>query len=384
MMRESAEALEAVAAEAVVVLVMEDLQWSDAATLEVLGYLAQRRSNARLQLIGTYRPTEVVVRGHRLRRLVQELYGRRQCKELTLELLSEAEIKEYLARRFGPSPALGTVSEKIYRYTDGNALFVVNFVDYLLELGLLSISEGQVELRIEGRALQKLVPETLQQLITRQIEGLREDEQQLLGVASVAGRTFTAAEVAGLVGQRLEEVEGVYDRLASAGRLIEAIGVTERPEGAVTVRYRFGHALYQEVLYEQLGQARRIRLHRQLGERKEIDYGDRVAEIAAELAVHFAEGRDYRRAVQYYYQAGESALRRSAYREVIDHCQEGLKLLVRLPATPEHQRQELALRMTLYPALTATRGFGAEGLDVVNEIGERGEQRGTRRIPLRS
>ncbi len=366
MMRESAEVLEAVAAEAVVVLVLEDLQWSDAATLEALGYLAQRRSGVRLQLIGTYRPAEVVVRGHRLRRLVQELYGRRQCEELTLELLSEAEVEEYLVRRFGQNPAVGTVSEIIYRYTDGNALFVVNFVDYLLERGLLIVSEGQVELRVEGRALQKLVPETLQQLITRQIEGLREEEQQLLAVASVAGGTFTAAEVAGVVGQRLEEVEEVYDRLANAGRLIEVIGVTEWPEGTVTVRYGFGHALYQEVLYEQLGQARRIRLHRQFGERKELSYGERAAEIAGELAVHFAEGRDYRRAVQYYCRAGETALRRSAYREVIDHCREGLMLLDRLPDTSERQRQELALRMTLHPALTVSQGFGAE--EVVDNL----------------
>jgi hypothetical protein len=108
-----------------------------------------------------------------------------------------------------------------------------------------------------------------------------------------------------------------------------------------------------------LGQARRIRLHRQFGERKEVGYGERVAEIAGELAVHFAEGRDYRRAVQYYCRAGETALRRSAYREVIDHCREGLKLLERLPDTSERQRQELALRMALYPALMATQGFGA-------------------------
>jgi predicted ATPase len=266
MLREWAEAIEVITAEGVVVLVLEDLQWSDAATLEVIGYLAQRRSSARLQLIGTYRPTEVVLRRHGLRRLVQELYGRRQCEELTLELLSEAEVEEYLVRRFGQSPAVGTVSETLYRYTDGNALFVVNFVDYLLELGLLSTREGQIELRVEKGTPQKLVPETLQQLITRQIEGLREEELLLLGVASVAGRTFTAAKVAGVVGWRLEEVEEVYDRLASAGCLIEAIGVAEWPEGTVTVRYGFGHALYQEVLYEQLGPARRIRLHRQLGE----------------------------------------------------------------------------------------------------------------------
>jgi predicted ATPase/DNA-binding winged helix-turn-helix (wHTH) protein len=358
MMREWAEAIEVVAAEAVAVLVLEDLQWSDAATLEVVDYLAQRRGSARLQIIGTYRPTDVVLRRHRLRQLVQKLYGRRQCEELALELFSEAEVEEYLVRRFGPSPAMETISEAIHRYTDGNALFVVNFVDYLLERGLLSTGEGRIELRADRGTLRKLVPETLQQLITRQIEGLSEEERLLLGVASVAGRTFTAAEVAGVVGRRPEEVEEVYDRLASARCLIEAIGVAEWPEGKVTVRYGFGHALYREALYERVGPARRVRLHYQLGEWKEVGYGERSAEIAAELAVHFAEGRDYRRAVQYYCRAGETALRRSAYRELTDYCKEGLDLLERLPDTPERRRQELALRMTLHQAFTATQGSG--------------------------
>ena len=126
----------------------------------------------------------------------------------------------------------------------------------------------------------------------------------------------------------------------------------------MTVRYRFGHALYREALYERVGPARRVRLHYQLGEWKEVGYGERSAEIAAELAVHFAEGRDYRRAVQYYWRAGETALRRSAYRELTDYCKEGLDLLERLPDTPERRRQELALRMTLHQAFTATQGSG--------------------------
>jgi len=362
MLRELAEAIEVLTAEAVVVLVLEDLQWSDAATLEVLAYLAQRRRQVRLQVLGTYRPVEVVVKGRRVRRLVQELYGRRQCEEVVLELFSRAEVEEYLEQRFGRSPAVRALSEPIYHCTDGNALFVVNFVDYLLQHGLLIIDSKRVELRVEGARLQELVPDTLQRLITRQIEGLKKDEQQLLRVASVAGMTFTTAEMVEVGGHTLEEVEEVYDALASTGRFIEVEGIAEWPEGTVTSRYAFRHALYRQVLYEQLGQGRRIRLHRLLGTWKEAKYGDRAVEIAGELARHFAEGRDYYRAVQYHCQAGEFTLRRSAYREAIDHCQKGLELLERWPDTPERQRQELALRMTLYPALTATRGFGAEEL----------------------
>ena len=77
MVRELAEALEVLAADAGLILVLEDLQWSDASTLNALVYLAQRRRPVRLYLLGTYRPTDVVVSGHPLRQVVQALYGRR-------------------------------------------------------------------------------------------------------------------------------------------------------------------------------------------------------------------------------------------------------------------------------------------------------------------
>jgi predicted ATPase len=198
---------------------------------------------------------------------------------------------------------------------------------------------GGVALRVERAALTGLVPDTLQRLIMRQMEGLSPEEQQLLGVASVAGMTFTAVEVSGVVGRTPEDVEATYDTLATREQFIAVDGIVEWPDGTVTAQYGFRHALYQQVLYEQVGQARRVRLHRQFGEWKETSYGGRAAEIAAELAVHFTQGRNYRRAVLHYGQAGENAFHRSAYREALDHCQEGLELLARIPDTPARQRQ---------------------------------------------
>jgi predicted ATPase len=249
MLRELAEAVEALAAESVLILILEDLQWCDVSTLEVLAYLAQRRQPAKLYILGTYRPTDVVVQEHPLRSIVQELAGRRQCEELPLELLTEVEVEEYLRQRFGQSPTLPALSQLIYRRTDGNALFVVSFVDYLLQQGLLSTADGQVEIRADLSTLQKFVPETIQQMIARQLERLPESEQQLLGVASVGGRAFTAAEVAGVVGRPLEDVEEVYDHLADREHFIAVVRIAEWPDDTVTACYKFRHALYQQVLY---------------------------------------------------------------------------------------------------------------------------------------
>jgi tetratricopeptide (TPR) repeat protein len=179
-------------------------------------------------------------------------------------------------------------------------------------------------------------------------------------MASVGGMIFTAAEVTERSNRPLEEVEEIYDRLASRELILTVVGISEWPDGTVAVQYRFRHALYQEVLYERLGQGQRIRLHQQLGERQEAGYGERAREIALELAVHFTEGRDYSRAVHYYSRASETSLWRGAYEEAIAHCQEGLDLLERLPETPARQRQELTLRMFLYSAVMVTQGYAAE------------------------
>ncbi len=363
MLREFVEALDLLAAETVVVLVVEDLHWSDVSTLELLAYVAQRRGRARLQVLGTYRSAEVVASGHPLRRLVQELHGHGQCEDLALELLTEEEVEEYLRRRLSGSPAVTALSQAIYSRTDGNALFTVNFVDYLIQQGLVVEASGQWEIRADAVTIKSLVPDTVQRLIAKQLEGLRTEEQRLLEVASVMGMTFTAAEVAGVTGRALEDVEEVYETLASRGQFIEVRGITEWPNRAITARYSFRHALSQHVVYARMGQAQRVRLHRQLGEWLATAYGERVGEIAGELAIHCEQGRDYQQAVRYRQQAGETALRRNAYQEAQLHLTQGLELLQTLPEIPERNQQELALRVPLNAVLLATQGYTAEELE---------------------
>jgi predicted ATPase len=146
-------------------------------------------------------------------------------------------------------------------------------------------------------------------------------------------------------------------------QFLQARGTTEWPDGAIAARYGFVHALYQEVLYEQLSASRRVRLHRQIGEREEQGYGERASEIAAELAVHFERGRDYERAVRYRQQAGQNAMRRNANQEAIDHFTKGLELLQTLPDTPARARQEVTLQLTLGAPLLATKGYAAPELE---------------------
>lgn len=158
---------------------------------------------------------------------------------------------------------------------------------------------------------------------------------------------FTAAAVAAAIGVDEMHVAGRCEALARRHQFVQSHGMTEWPDGTVTTRYGFTHALHQEVLYDRIPAGRRVHLHRHIGTRQETAYGMQAREIAAELAGHVVHGRDAWRAIPYLRYAGETALRRSAHQEAITHLTMGLELLARLPETPERAQHELALRLAL-------------------------------------
>ena len=359
---EFTRAIEQLTAKTALILFFEDLQWSDVSTLELMAYLALQEQ-VRLLVIGTYRPADTVLSGHPLRRVVQGLIGRRQCQELALDLLTEAEVETYLTQRLARGPVVDVLGPVIYRCTEGNALFMRHFVDYLLQRGLLVEADGHWELQAQPAAIEKIMPDHVQALLIEQIERLSREVQQLLEVASIVGKTFTASEVAAVLNRPLEATEAVYDELASQGRFIAVQGLAEWPGGSITVRYHFHHALYQQALYHRIGLAQRVRWHRQLGEHFARVYGEQTQEIASELAFHFEHGRDYRHAILYRQQAGEHALQQSAYQKALGQGQAGLALLTQLPATAERGLLELRLRQLVSVALATSRGFSDNELE---------------------
>jgi len=132
MLRELAQALEVLTADTPLVLVLEDLHWSDRSTVDLLAYLAQRREPAHLLVLGTYRPVDLVLHAHPLRGLVQELRGRGLVHELPLELLPAAEVAAYLAGRLG-GPVAPALVAGVQARTDGHPLFLVTLVEHLVQ-----------------------------------------------------------------------------------------------------------------------------------------------------------------------------------------------------------------------------------------------------------
>src|SRR5215467_13473286 len=316
MLRNLAEMVEALTVERLLVLVLEDLHWSDTATLDLVAYLARRREPARFLLLGTYRPGDVIVQEHPLRALTLDLQLHGQCAELLLERLTTAHVTEYLAGRLETEATPTALASALHRRTDGHPLFLVAIVDALMRRGVLQEVRGRWELMQELSALvEEGVPESLRQLIAHQLIALSPADQRVVEAASVAGMTCTVAAVAAGVVAADEAIETRCADLARQEQFLQAQGVQEWPDGTVTGQYGFRHILYQQVIYEQLPVARRQQLHQRLGARLEAGYSVQAGERAAELAVHFERGGDLLRAVWYGQQAATNVLRWAAYAE---------------------------------------------------------------------
>lgn len=359
MLRELAEALEVLTAARPLVLVLEDLHWSDRATLEWLAYVVRRRDPARLLILGTYRPVDVVVHTHPLHAIAAELRHHPQYAELGLDSLSAAAVTRYLQQCCGAPPIPSGLPALVHQRTGGNPLFLVAMVDELVRQGLLETG-GNAAGSPEALAfLRGLVPSSLRQYIEQHLEQLSDEDQALLEAASVAGPTFAVAAVAAGVAQAPETLEARLTALARRGRFIRAAGAETWPDGTVTACYEFRHTLYHEVVYARVSAGHRVRLHQQIGARKETGYGAQARQIAAELAVHFMRGREAWRAVTHLHHAGENALRRSAYEEAITHLTAALDVLATLPEGQERLHHELRVQTALGLVLSVAKGYAA-------------------------
>ena len=142
LLRELAEALEALTATHLLVLILEDLHWSDASTVDVLSLLARRREAARLLVLGTYRPTELVLRGHPLQQAAAELRLHGHCGELALRYLHPQAVDAYVAHRF-PGPLAHAIGPVMYQRTAGHPLFMVHLAAYLAQQVALDLSADE-------------------------------------------------------------------------------------------------------------------------------------------------------------------------------------------------------------------------------------------------
>jgi predicted ATPase len=303
-------------------------------------------------VIGTYRPAEVCA-DDRFRDAVGSLLdGRQPCVELALEPLTESATEEYLEARFGGCALPAGFARAVHRRTGGNPLFIVH-------LATRAATDGAAHPVPELATFLGDIPASLRRAIEKQLGRLGAEERRLLDAASIAGFEFTAAEVAAGLAEHVETVDTWCRTLAQRHSLVRALGTSEWPDGTVSGRYAFTHALYLEVLQGGVTESARGQLHQRIGERLESAYGPRAPELAAALAVHFARSKDHARAFHYDREAGERAIQCNAFAEAATHFRSALRAFGRLQDREQRRLDELKLQVALGGALSQIQGFAA-------------------------
>jgi DNA-binding winged helix-turn-helix (wHTH) protein len=238
MLRELTEALDALTTERPLVLVLEDLHWSDRATLAWLTYVARRPDPARLLLLGTYRPVDAIVRAHPIHTVMTDLTQHQQGVELPLDYLSAGEVAAYCSRRLQRQSLPPALADALHQRTRGHPLFLVTIVDEMRRQGLLHGETAAGDVSNTVRTIRSAVPESLRQSIVQQLHQVGPDDQGLLEAASIAGRAFSAAALTAVVPQATDDIEARLAVLAHHGQFIAAGGLVEWPDGTVAAGYR--------------------------------------------------------------------------------------------------------------------------------------------------
>lgn len=340
-------------------LLVDDLQWADAGSVNLLFHLGRRLAGGRILLVGAYRASDVSLgRGgdrHPLEPVLNEL--QRDFGEMRLDL-AQADGRRFVEALLDSEPnCLGdSFRETLFRHTGGHPLFTVELLRDLQARGDL-VKDDLGRWTVGGTIAWESLPPRAEATIAERIDRLPEALQETLMVASVEGEEFTLEAVSRV--QAVDEQEitrWLSGPLSRQHRLVSAIGVQRLGEGHIA-RYRFRHILFQKFLYGRLDEVERMQLHEGMGNALEALYGERAPEIAVQLARHFeCAGRPVK-AVTYLLLAGRRAVQLSAHAEAIAHCRKALDLLKAMPDSPARAQQELAVQMSLGVSLAATRGY---------------------------
>jgi predicted ATPase len=358
LLREFANFLQEAARIGTVVLFLDDVHWADHATVDLLAHLGRQCRQQRLLVIVTYRPTEMLLGFHPFRRVKLELQGRGDCTERRLSFLGRQDVARYLDLAYPGHAFPAELAEQIHLRTEGSPLFMAAMLGYLSEHGVLAEVDGAWRVVRELPDLSRELPESIRGAIDRKIEQLPDEERRLLTLASVQGQEFDSTIVSDALGRSPAEVEERLQALERVHGLVRLLHEQDLPDGTLTQRYRFVHALYQHALYDHLSPARRASLAASLAAALERRRGT-DGPVAAELACLYEVARDFPRAARQFYLAAQNAARVFGHREAVALARRGLNLLALLPETAERAELELPLQTTLGLQLQVTEGYAA-------------------------
>ncbi len=303
------------------VLVLDDLQWADAASLQLLRHLVKETDPLQLLVVCTYRDAELSS-SHPLLETLATLRREPRVHRILLQGLDDLQVVEFMEAAAGHdlSDEGVQLAHAVYTETDGNPFFVSEMWRHLAESGAIQQDDSGHWLTHE--LPEASLPTSVREVVTARVSRLGRETSRILSLASVIGRQFDLEHLS--LASQVDE-DDLIDLLEAA-----ASAALVREVRDVPGRYSFCHALVQHTLYQEMGATRRARAHRQVAEALEELCGGRPGQRVGELAHHWFNATqqvDVQKAISYSRQAAESALESLAPLDAIGYFVQAIQLL---------------------------------------------------------
>lgn len=305
-------------------LIVEDLHWSDETSLEALLYIARRSRTHRILMVLTYRGDEAF---STLTHFLSELERRHATTELELPRLTPDQVDQMLRAIFNLNRSLRPdFLTAVYDLTDGNPFFVEEILKSLITSGDISYTD-------EGWDRQPIsqlrIPRSVSDAVQHRAERLTRGARDLLALAAVVGQRFDFAVLQRITRRDEEELLQLIKELIAA-QLVREVSAD---------RFAFRHALSREVVYAQLLARERRSLHLTIAEALEALYASPSVreDHLADLAYHFYAANEWAKAWEYEQRAGQMALALYAPGAAIVHLTHALEAAQHLHAQPSSQ-----------------------------------------------
>jgi predicted ATPase len=297
-------------------VVLDDLQWTDPSSLLLLHYLARDVQKTPLLLLGAYRSTDIDSK-HPLTPVLAELNREGLPQSIHLKRMSLSDVSEMIRNILEQEDVPSEFCKLVYEKTGGNPFFVGEVVKSLREEGVIYREEN----RWEFKEVSKIeFPESVKTVIKSRIDRLDKECQNVLTLASFIGNDFTVEAMCAVTGIEESKLLELMDELFKTGLIKERV---IRGEGICS----FADILVRDVVYEEVSPLKRKKLHGVVGYALEQVYAKKVDEHLGELASHFLESGDKDKALDYFLKAGDKAAKIYANNEASFYLQSALKFL---------------------------------------------------------
>lgn len=322
-------------------LIIDDLQWSDSSSCSLLSHLARNIENYPIFIMGTYCASEIEVTSHPLKRIRAEMVKDKLCNGLSLKRLSKENLIEYLNFECPNNPFEKTsFIDFLDDKTDGNPLFIAAVVNLLKEQKIITKENNLWKLSQHIKDID--IPPDVVGVINNRIDLLKDESKDILRYASVQGEKFTSVALSELLDWQELSLLKELNILEKIHTLIEELEMEELiiKMGA---GYQFIHYFIHQSFYNSLNKREKVLLHEKIGEILEEQYQDDIKDVVGVLAVHFEEGKVYAKAVDYRLKSAKKANAIYSSPEAIKHCETALNLLEKLKESEENIKKKIEI-----------------------------------------